>query len=56
MRVEQAIYTSLPRDGRAGYHVVSRSPGLTDDEARAYSVFRNDGMNPDEAAFAVKHV
>src|SRR5690348_12988097 len=35
MRVEQAIYTSLSRDGRAGYHVVSRSPGVSEDEARA---------------------
>jgi hypothetical protein len=34
MRAEQAIYTSLHRDGRAGYHVVSRSPGVTDEEAR----------------------
>jgi hypothetical protein len=35
MRVEQAVYTSLPRSGRAGYHVVSRSPGVSDADARA---------------------
>lgn len=35
MWVEQAIYTSLSRGGRAGYHVVSRSPGVSDEDARA---------------------
>lgn len=35
MWVEQAVYTSLPRGGRAGYHVVSRSPGVSDEDARA---------------------
>lgn len=35
MWVEQAIYTSLPRDGRSGYHVVSRSRGVSEADARA---------------------
>ena len=33
MRVDQAIFTSLRRGGRAGYHVVSRSPGVSDADA-----------------------
>jgi hypothetical protein len=35
VRVEQAIYTSLPRGGREGYHVVSRSAGISEADARA---------------------
>jgi hypothetical protein len=35
MRVEQAIYTSLARDVKSGYHVVSRSRGVSDADARA---------------------
>jgi hypothetical protein len=35
MRVDQAIYTSLPRAGQSGYHVVSRSRGVSDADARA---------------------
>jgi hypothetical protein len=31
--VEQAIFTSLPREGKEGYHVVARSPGVSDAEA-----------------------
>jgi hypothetical protein len=38
-RAEQAIYTSLSRDGRAGYHVVARSPGITDADARALAAW-----------------
>nr|WP_152049622.1 hypothetical protein [Tautonia marina] len=34
MRADQAIYTSLPRSGREGYHVVSRSPGVSESDAR----------------------
>ena len=30
---EQAIFTSLPRRGKAGYHLVARSPGVSDSEA-----------------------
>jgi hypothetical protein len=33
--VEQAIFTSLPRHGRGGYHLVSRSRGLNRQEAQA---------------------
>jgi len=36
---EQAIYTSMPRRGRAGYHVVSRSPGVTEAEATALATW-----------------
>lgn len=32
---EQAIYTSIPRRGRAGYHVVARSPGVPEADAIA---------------------
>ncbi len=35
MPVEQAIFTSLARDGRAGYHLVARSRGLDDADAQA---------------------
>lgn len=35
LRAEQAIYTSLPRDGKDGYHVVSRSRGVSEGDARA---------------------
>lgn len=35
MWAEQAIYTSLPRNGKAGYHVVSRSRGVSEGDARA---------------------
>jgi hypothetical protein len=36
---EQAIFTSLPRRGKGGYHLVSRSPGITDAEARALTTW-----------------
>jgi hypothetical protein len=39
MRVEQAIYTSLPRDIKAGYHVVSRSRGVSEADARALATW-----------------
>lgn len=35
MWAEQAIFTSLHRRGREGYHLVARSPGVGDAEARA---------------------
>jgi len=35
--VEQAIFTSLPRHGRGGYHLVSRSKGVSGPEAQAIS-------------------
>jgi hypothetical protein len=37
--VEQAIFTSLTRQGKAGYHVVARSPGVTDAEASALATW-----------------
>lgn len=33
MLAEQAVFTSLSRRGKAGYHLVARSPGLTEPEA-----------------------
>jgi hypothetical protein len=37
--VDQAIFTSMVRRGRAGYHVVSRSPGVTDSEESALATW-----------------
>lgn len=39
MWVDQAIFTSLPRRGKAGYHLVARSPGVTDTEANALTTW-----------------
>ena len=39
MWAEQTIFTSLPRRGREGYHLVSRSPGVGDVEARALAAW-----------------
>lgn len=39
MRVEQAIYTSLQRDGKSGYHVVSHSRGVSQADLRALSAW-----------------
>jgi hypothetical protein len=36
---EQAIFTSLPRRGKAGYHLVARSPGVSDAEAGALTTW-----------------
>ncbi|MGC8639509.1 MAG: hypothetical protein ACP5XB_06480 [Isosphaeraceae bacterium] len=35
MKAEQAIFTSLPRHGRGGYHLVSRSRGVAAGDAQA---------------------
>lgn len=35
MHSDQAIYTSSSRRGKAGYHLVARSPGVTESEAAA---------------------
>ncbi len=35
VRAEQAVYTSLARDLKSGYHVVSRSRGVSEADARA---------------------
>jgi hypothetical protein len=37
--VEQAIFTSLLRHGRGGYHLVSRSKGVSDADAQALSTW-----------------
>src|SRR4051794_20339794 len=37
MWAEQAIFTSIQRQGRGGYHLVARSSGIIEDEARAIS-------------------
>jgi hypothetical protein len=37
--VDQAIFTSMVRRGKAGYHVVSRSPGVTESEESALSTW-----------------
>lgn len=39
MHVEQAIFTSARTRHAQGYHLTSRSPGITDDVARALSVW-----------------
>lgn len=39
MWAEQAIFTSISRQGRAGYHVVARSPGVTDAEASSLATW-----------------
>jgi hypothetical protein len=36
---EQAIFTSLPRRGKAGYHLVARSPGVSEAEASALTTW-----------------
>jgi hypothetical protein len=36
---EQAIFTSLDRRGKSGYHVVARSPGLTESEANTLATW-----------------
>ena len=35
MRAEQAVFTSIPRRGRGGYHLVSRSRGVGSTDAQA---------------------
>jgi hypothetical protein len=35
--VEQAIFTSIMREGRGGYHIVCRSRGIDDQDAQAIS-------------------
>src|SRR5437762_2904365 len=37
--VDQAIFTSMIRRGKAGYHLVSRSPGVTESEASALTAW-----------------
>ena len=51
MRADQAIYTSLSRAGQSGYHLVSRSRGVSDAEARALASWSpsHDALIVDEA-------
>jgi GTPase-associated protein 1, N-terminal domain type 2 len=51
MRVEQAIYTSLARDLKSGYHVVSRSRGVSEADARALAAWApsNGALMVDDA-------
>ena len=58
MPVEQAIFTSMVRRGKAGYHLVARSPGLTESEAGALATWSPshgglivDGLNRTSANF-----
>ncbi|GAC1344075.1 MAG: hypothetical protein NVSMB14_08010 [Isosphaeraceae bacterium] len=39
MRVDQAIFTSLKRDGKSGYHVIARSLGVTERESNAIATW-----------------
>lgn len=39
MQVEQAVYTSLARDGKSGYHLVSRSRGIAAADVRALAAW-----------------
>jgi hypothetical protein len=39
MWTDQAIFTSLARDGMAGYHVVARSEGVSDTDANALATW-----------------
>ena len=39
MLAEQAIFTSLARRGKSGYHLVARSPGVTESEASALATW-----------------
>jgi hypothetical protein len=48
---DQAIFTSAMRRGKAGYHLVARSPGVTESEARTLSTWcpSHGGMIVDAA-------
>ena len=50
MRADQVIFTSLERRGKAGYHAVARSPGVTDSEATVLSRWcpSHGGLSADE--------
>jgi hypothetical protein len=39
MWAEQAVFTSLDRDGQAGYHVVSRSEGISEADSSALTTW-----------------
>lgn len=50
IHVDQGIFTSLEREGQTGYHIVSCSRGLTDDEASAITQWSpaHDALEADE--------
>jgi hypothetical protein len=55
---DQAIFTSLVRRGKSGYHLVSRSPGVSEGEANALASLAPshdglivDAMNPTSVNF-----
>src|SRR6186713_3173742 len=47
--IEQAVYTSARTTRGEGYHLVARSPGISDADARAMSTWSpsHDGLLPD---------
>jgi len=51
MTADQAIFTSMIRQGKSGYHVVARSPGVTESEANALTTWSpsHGGLALDEA-------
>ncbi|MFO0907585.1 MAG: hypothetical protein U0794_04355 [Isosphaeraceae bacterium] len=51
MQAEQAIFTSIERRGKAGYHLVSRSSGVSEGEATALAKWSpsHDGLILDQA-------
>jgi hypothetical protein len=58
MWAEQAVFTSLPRRGRGGYHLVSRSRGVGAADAQAlarwapsHGALISDGENPTSVNF-----
>ena len=48
-QADQAVYTSLDRRGKAGYHLVARSPGVSESEASALARWcpSHDGLTVD---------
>ena len=51
-QADQAIYTSLDRRGKSGYHLVARSPGVSEGEATALARWcpSHDGLIVDAAS------
>lgn len=51
MTADQAIFTSMLRQGKSGYHVVARSPGVSESEANALTTWSpsHGGLALDEA-------
>ena len=51
MPADQAIFTSMTRQGKSGYHIVARSPGVTESEANALATWSpsHGGLALDES-------